>query len=286
MMLSILARRTDVAPRRSLEGYLLGTMAPEQIAWMTVGVMAALLPATLLLLQIDPRQLIGVSVWAKPIKFQLSLSLHFATLALLVRTLTPRAAARIPLRAGFIAAAAAALLEILYIVLQAARGRASHFNIETPLEAMAYQAMGVGAVVIVAVAVQTGFVIWREARPEAGPGLVRGAFLGLVLGGLATLVTAGALGSGEIAGPGHWVGGVPSDADGLPLFGWSRSGGDLRVPHFFATHLMQALPLIGLVADRWQNRRARGIVLGAAILGIGLITATFLQAVAGHPFPV
>jgi hypothetical protein len=284
-MMSMLAKGVSAPPRRSVERHLLGAMAPEQMAWMALGVMAALLPVTLLLAVIDPRELNGVSVWAKPIKFQLSLSLHFATLALLVRVVTPQATARATLRAGFIAATAAALLEILYIVLQAARGRASHFNVDTPLEAALYQAMGVGAVVIVAVAMQLGFLILRQARPVAGPGLVHGAFLGLVLGGVATLVTAGVLGAGEIAGPGHWVGGVRSDSDGLPLFGWSRSGGDLRVPHFFATHLMQALPLIGLVADRWQKRRARWIVLAAAIAGIALIAATFLQALTGHPFP-
>ncbi|WP_374370516.1 hypothetical protein [Dongia sp.] len=284
-----------------------GAMPPERIAWMSAALMLVLLPVCLVLLAIDPRTINGVSVWAKPIKFQLSLALHFATLALLLRLLIP--AARPALRLGFILATAAALFEILYITLQSARGRASHFNAETPLEMALYQVMGVGAVAIVIVAMAAGWTIWRQARPEIGPGLRLGACLGLVLGGVATLVTAGALGSGEIAGPTHLVGGIArdavaagdavwrsiagdaawrsiaSDAGGLPFFGWSQVMGDLRVPHFFATHLMQALPLLGLAADlRLSARRAQLVVWIGAGLGLLLVAATFWQAVLGLPF--
>jgi hypothetical protein len=37
----------------------------------------------------------------------------------------------------------------------------------------------------------------------------------------------------------------------MPLTGWSLVGGDLRVPHFLATHSMQAVPLAGLVIERF-----------------------------------
>ncbi|TDQ82312.1 hypothetical protein A8950_2134 [Dongia mobilis] len=284
MLISMLAapqiRATTLAPaapqRRPLDPVALGFLAR--------GLMLVLLPVTLALAGIDPRQLNGASVWSKPIKFQLSLFVHFATLTWLAALLDPAAAAGPWLRRGFLAAVVAAFGEVLYITLQAARGRASHFNLETPLEAALYNAMGVGALLIVLNAMQLGWVLRRGARAETGEGLCLGAVLGLILGGAATLVVAGALGSGElVADKGHWVGGIRSDSGGLPLFGWSQSGGDLRVPHFFATHLMQALPLLGLLADRYWQRRARFVVLAGALLGLGLVGFTFAQAIRGQP---
>ena len=82
--------------------------------------------------------------------------------------------------------------------------------------------------------------------------------------------------AGAIDGPGHWVGGLRSDEHGLPLVGWSTTGGDLRVPHFFATHLMQALPLTGWLADRLLPARARTLVWAAAALGLLVIAVYWL----------
>ena len=115
-------------------------------------------------------------------------------------------------------------------------------------------------------------------------GLRLGAGWGLVLGSIATLMTAFPLASGEIGGPGHWVGGVRTDLGGLPLVGWSRTGGDLRVPHFFATHIMQALPILGLALDRIAPRVAKPGIAFGALLSIAVVIGTFVQAVQGQPF--
>ncbi len=262
---------------------------PRVLALQICLMMLVLLVPSLLLLASDPRQLNGISVWIKPIKFDLSLALHFATLAILVDLVAPAARARPFLRQAVVVAGLAGLFEAGYITLQAARGRASHFNGGTPLEAALYTAMGVGAVLLVLVAFHLGRVILVSPRPNLGPGLRLGAGLGLTLGAVATLLTAGILGSGAIPDAlgqpvGHWIGGDRSDASGLPLLGWSTSGGDLRVPHFFATHLMQLLPLLGWLADRYRPASAHAVVLTAAtILGL-VILATFGQAVLGYPF--
>lgn len=256
----------------------------EQTLLAALGIQIAFMIPSLAAYFIDERLLNGVSVWSKPLKFQSSLIVIIGTLLLLVPILRVEAIASRLARATALVVAISSTLEIVYITLQAARGRASHFNDSTQLESALYQVMGVGALALVICAFIFGWMIWRQGRPDVGQGLRLGAASGLMIGAALTLVTAGVLSSGAIDGPGHWVGGTKTDAGGLFLFGWSRNGGDLRVPHFFATHIMQALPLIGLTLDRVRPDRARVGVWIGVVLSLALVAATFVQAASGRPF--
>src|SRR5690606_10217231 len=132
------------------------------------------------------------------------------------------------------ASTAAGLFEIGYIMLQAARGRASHFNNETVLESAMYALMGIGAVTLVVAPFIMGVWLWRDyGRNLRADPLRLAAALGLVLSAVTTLVIAGFMSSFWGS---HWVGDATSDAGGLPLVGWSQQVGDLRVAHFFASH--------------------------------------------------
>jgi hypothetical protein len=236
---------------------------------------------------LDARELRGVNVWDKPLKFQFSLGLHLATLLVAVRLLDPAASGRTARRAhaAVLAVSVCCVLEALYIALQAARGRESHFNRDTALEAaLYYGGMGTAALVILAGTALVGALLGRQARQPDASGLAYGMALGLLAGSAATLVAVVPLSSGMVDGLGHWVGGVRSDAGGLPLLGWSTTGGDLRVPHFFATHLMQAVPLAGWLADRLAPGRARRWCLAVTATGLLGVVATLLQALAGQPF--
>ena len=247
--------------------------------WLQASLLiAALLIPTLFALAFDERQLNGISVWAKPVKFQVSLIVHLLTLAVLSTLIAERVRDGRLLRATAWLSSAMAIGEIAYIVIQAARGRHSHFNFETPFEATMYSLMGAGAVILVAAAAVVGWLVLRTPRDGVGSGLRWGSGLGLILGCLATLVVAGYMG-GQAS---HWVGGVASDAGGLPVTGWSTTGGDLRVTHFFATHLMQGLPLIGWLADRTARSGPR-IVFPATAVWLGVVAVTFALARAGRP---
>lgn len=249
-----------------------------------IGLSVALAFPSLIALGLDDRLINGISVWSKPLKFQASLAMMLLTLILLLPLIEARTRAGLGVFLASLMAAITANGEVFYITLQAARGRASHFNDSTAFEATAYSLMGVGAALLVLSSLVIGVYILMRPRPGAPAGLRLGGGWGLVLGSVATLITAFALGGGQIDGPGHWVGGIKTDVGGLPLFGWSRTGGDLRVPHFFATHIMQALPILGLCLDRFTPRFAKpGIALGAAI-SIAMVIGTFVQAVQGRPF--
>lgn len=249
-----------------------------------IGLQVALAVPSLIALGLDDRLINGISVWTKPLKFQASLVMMLATLLLLLPLIKQSTRAGRGVWLASLVAVITAGGEILYITLQAARGRASHFNDSTPFEAMAYSVMGAGAALLVLSSLVIGIYILLRPRPGAPSGLRLGGGWGLVIGSIATLLTAFALGSGQIDGPGHWVGGIKTDLGGLPLFGWSRTGGDLRVPHFFATHIMQALPILGLALDRVAPRFSRpGIAIGA-LLSVAIVVATFSQAAEGRPF--
>ena len=226
---------------------------------------------------IDARLLNGVSVWEKPAKFFLSLSLHMATLAWGLSLLPESDRMARAIRAAIIVFLAAATFEIAYIMLQAARGEASHFNDATMFTQIMYRLMGLGAVVLMLTTIFFGWRILRFAPPSP---VVFATGLGFIVAGALVIGVGGYLGQQG----GHWVGGDQTDATGLPFLHWSTTGGDLRVPHFFALHIMQALPLLGFVCRRMAAGRARIIVSAGAIVWVGLTLLTFVQAVLGRPF--
>ena len=256
---------------------------PATTMFATALVVAALIMPTLGALLIDERTIYDASVWDKPLKFELSLVIHLVTMGLVIGAIAPRLQSGWLVRTLALVTAFSALGEVLYIVLQAARGRASHFNSETPVEIAMYGLMGVGAVLLVVCAFALGLVVARSPRDGLGQGAKLGVVLGLTVGASLTLVIAGLMSSGVVDGPGHWIGGARSDAQSLPLVGWSTTGGDLRVPHFFATHMMQVLPLLGLAADKMAPGAAKILVYVGTVVGFAIVAATFTQALMGWP---
>ncbi len=256
----------------------------------TIALCTALLLVTGLAFMLDERLLRDVNVWAKPVKFALSFGIHLATLLWLTSLLAQTGKAMTATRLALTSACVATIIEVFYVALQSARGRASHFNFETRFESfMYYQVMGGAALVLVIATLIIGVMVLRHARPNLSPGLRLGAGWGAIFSAIATLVVAGALASGMLSGAGPWIGSVRNDAGGVPLIGWSRSVGDLRVPHFFATHVIQALPILGWLADLALSRSGRkfhpGWIVGLGlVLSLVLVTSLFVQAIRGQPF--
>jgi hypothetical protein len=218
---------------------------------------------------LDNRLLLGVSVWEKPAKFFLSLAVHFATVAWGLSLLTATMRNRAGIRWAVGLMSGAAVFELTYIVVQALRGVASHFNTSTPIASALYAIMGVGALTLTATAGYIGYRIWRD---RAGNLMREAAGVGLMLGAVLGTLTAGYMSSQT----GHAVGGAVTDATGLPFFHWSTTGGDLRVAHFIGLHAMQALPLAALSGKR-------SVVYGVALMVSVLTGLTFAQAVMGVP---
>ena len=220
------------------------------LCWQATLFMLSLFIVTLILWSFDQRQLDNVSVWAKPLKFESSLTIYFITLALLATYLPVATRMRATWRWAVRFAVAAGVFEMVYILIQAARGRASHYNNDTNVEELMYAAMGIGAVLLVAVSFYLGWLLYREYRKDKNDIFKLAAAHGMMWGSVLTLVTAGTMSSGQT----HFAGTPAIDSMRVPIVGWILSGGDLRIPHFFATHLMQVLPVYGLFLQRRKIR--------------------------------
>jgi hypothetical protein len=218
---------------------------------------------------LDTRLLYGVSVWEKPSKFFLSLAIHMATLAWGISLLPAEQRRSRGIRIASLAFLAAAVFEMAYMTFQSSLGEASHFNLSTPFNAIMYNLMGLGALTLTAT---TAYLGWRIRR--AGTGLLQfAAGWSFIVSALTTTLVAFYLAQGQ----GHWIGGDQTDVSGLPFFHWSTTGGDLRVAHFAALHLMQAVPLI---AWFWPDKR----IVGASLaLGVAVVASLSAQALMGVP---
>jgi multisubunit Na+/H+ antiporter MnhB subunit len=266
-----------------------GWHPPSLFAAAAYGVLAALCVAALL---VDHRTVEGAPTWVKPLKFAISGGLYFLTWSWLVSLLPRfrRTAAWLSNTLVLIFAG-----EYVLLVFQAARGRASHFNNATPLDATIYDVMGKMIIGLwVATLVLTVLVMVTEVADRASFWAVRaGAVLslaGISLGVLMTIPTARQLAQWEAGGAQDVVGahsvGLADGGPGLPLLGWSTAGGDLRIPHFVGMHALQALPLLAItllaLASRFPRLRddvvrARLILIGAAGYA-GLIALVTWQA--------
>ncbi|OZB13316.1 MAG: hypothetical protein B7X55_13125, partial [Rhodobacterales bacterium 34-62-10] len=146
-----------------------------------------------------------------------------------------------------------------------------------------YGLMGLFAVTLTSASLVYGIAIWRHPAGLPDAALRLSVALGLILTFVLTVIVAGYMSSQ----PGHLVG-VPQTDARVPVMGWSREVGDLRLPHFLATHAMHAIPLVGLLAVRLLPQDAARRAVLAMSAGFATLTlVTFAIAIMGYPaFPV
>lgn len=245
----------------------------------TVGLLflAMTLP-TLLGLTLDGRTINGVSVWLKPFKFQLSVGVHVLTVALALATLDQSVRKGLAVRSVILLFLTMAIFEVVWITVQGARGLPSHFA-TSPFAFAMYTLMGVGATLIVVATALLGMMTLRHPAPEVPRLVNRAAGIGLLVSGITGLVTGWAISMNH----GAMVGGSGAGSV-IPLFGWSGTGGDLRVAHFVGLHAAQVLPLLGLALNAWETRDTRPALIAASVLWSAATLGLFIQALAGRPF--
>jgi len=235
----------------------------------------------------DSRIVTGAPVWLKPFKFAVSFAIYGFTLAWLLSVL-PRRSRPAEWAAALIFGVS--VIELAIITVQAGRGRMSHFNETTPLDAQLFAIMGASIMVLFMAHVAISVVALRQRIGDrAVTYAIRSGLLLSVLGLLAAVpMVSGATDRGEenITG-GHSVG-VADGGPGMPLTGWNLTGGDLRIGHFVGLHGLQALPLLAFLLSRYfgqrldTDTRARLLLVAGAAYGVLVMLLTW-QALRGQP---
>lgn len=271
-------------PARAMHGHGARSLLAElhrrqpQLAATARLFLVATLPLLLALL-IDSRTVNDINVWIKPIKFLVSLSLYYATLAWfcaylpeqVLRSRAGRFIVYVPIAVG--------VLEMSWLILAAAHGVPSHFN-PNGLWSLAYRAAGIGAAILMLAVLVQGILVARHRHAAIAAPLRLAVVLSAVIAFVTTMAFAGYMGRNYS----HWIGGIASDAAGLPLFGWSRTGGDLRVAHFWGLHASQLLPLAAWLLVSAKVRAARFAVWMLALAYTAFVVFTFAQALRGEAF--
>ncbi|MBQ1010634.1 hypothetical protein KBX53_06670 [Micromonospora sp. M51] len=251
-----------------------------------VSAMAVLAVVAAVGILVDPRVLTGAPIWLKPFKFAVSFVLYGATLAWMLSLLPRRSRAA---EWAFTVIVAMAVIEMLVIVGQVVRGQTSHFNDTTPLNTALFAAMGAAIMVLFLAHLVVGIVVLIRRIPDRAALTAVGWGLGLsLLGMLAAVPMALPMQDPGIEGIGgaHSVG-VLDGGPGLPIVGWSTTGGDLRIGHFVGLHALQALPILAILLSRFATRldertRARLLVVAGGAYGVLTVLLTW-QALRGQP---
>ncbi|MFE2955964.1 hypothetical protein [Nocardia tengchongensis] len=287
-----LAPLTAPAPRRRLHRPLLATTAA----------MAALALFCLCAMVFDDRVLLGETVWLKPLKFAIAMVLYCGTLAWLVAF--PHRGQRLTWWMGVVFAATA-VVDVGFVVVQAARGTFSHFNTQTDAVNTIGQWVFMTGVpglflanLVIAVTLSWQRVTDRATSMAIRAGLgiaVFGMALGYLMGYSGKQQTTDAYGHPVTLAAGHTVQhGQPALRDGvadMPVTHWSTAGGDVRIAHFAGLHGIQLLIVAAIVLARlaptvgWlRTERTRARVIGVFALGYtGLVAVLLWQALRGQP---
>jgi hypothetical protein len=244
-------------------------------------------------LALDDRTVLGAPVWLKPLKFAMSFAAYAIVLAWFVSLV--RRGRRFAWWMGAVIAVFS-MAEVGLIVFQAARGRQSHFNNATPLDATIFSLMGATIAVVWVATLLIAVLLMRQRMGDAVTtwtirlGLII-ALVGMALGFLMVVPTEEQLASDVDTVVGAHSVGVADGGAGMALTGWSSTGGDLRIPHFVGMHALQALPLLGILLGllagrlpRLRDGRVRlRLVLVASAAYVGFLALTTWQALRGQP---
>ncbi|RMG57583.1 MAG: hypothetical protein D6722_24740 [Bacteroidetes bacterium] len=245
------------------------------LAYSSAGMLAGFV-ITLLLMQVDPRTVLGINVWIKPAKFLLSGGIYLATMTWILGLLESWRPARIQRLGRWLAGLLT--FEIALIVMQGARGVQSHFNVATPFDGIIFGLMGIIIALATVIMGYVGWVLWTQPLSIDRP-MLWALRLGVLLFLLASI--EGGYVSQHLS---HAVG-VADGGTGLPFLNWSTEGGDLRIAHFLGLHGLQVFPLLAF-SLRKRTLKATPWIVGFATIYSLLTLGTFVWALLGRPLPL
>jgi hypothetical protein len=251
------------------------------LAVICVVVAIALIPLWIL----DSRELLGVSVWEKPIKFYISVAIFSFTYSWLSSFLT-RGGRWVKLT-GIVIAVSLAVENVL-ILAMASVGETSHFNVSTPTAIAIWSIMAtfISFVLFATIFISVMILFQRQQEFNLKLALALGSVntaVGMGLAYLMTWPTANQLANYQGIAGAHAVG-VDDGGPGLPFLGWSTVAGDLRVGHFFGLHSIQVAAILLALSLLLPLAFRVPLILVGNLTWLGFVGLVTWQSLRAEPF--
>lgn len=256
----------------------------KTLFWLAVVSVSAALVLVLFWI-FDPRELGGVSVWEKPLKFFISAAIFGITYSWLSSFMAK--GSRWVRIAGSVIAVSLAI-ELVLITAVAGFGETSHFNVSSPLAITIWSLMATFISLVLVATLVLSFLIIRDRSQVAGVrlGLGLGSLntaVGMGLAFLMTSPTANQLANFQGIAGAHSVG-TSDGGPGLPFLGWSTVAGDLRVGHFFGLHAIQVAIALLVLAYLLPVAFRLPTLLVGNFTYLGFVGIVTWQALRAEPF--
>ena len=251
------------------------------LAVLSVAGAVVLVPFWLL----DPRELGGVSVWEKPLKFFISSAIFSFTFSWLSSFITK--GSRGVRTAGLFIAISLAV-ELVLIVAMAALGTTSHFNVSTPTAIAIWSIMATFISIVLFATLFLSVMILFQKQQEFNLKLTLAlgslnTAIGMGLAYLMTSPTANQLANFQGIAGAHAVG-VSDGGPGLPFLGWSTVAGDLRVGHFFGLHSIQTAAILLAVSLIVPLAFRVPLLIVGNLTWLGFVGLVTWQSLRAEPF--
>ena len=225
---------------------------------------------------INTGEVLGINSMIKPIKFGLSTWVYAWTMAYLLFYVNNQNR----VKWYSILAIIVMLYENGVIIIQAFRGKLSHFNQTELLGGILYALMGIMIVWLTTatLVISARFILQKSYS-------INKNFALSIKIGLVFFVIFSFVGGYMSAINSHNIGGKIGEA-GLPLLNWSTLFGDLRVAHFFGIHSLQIIPLFGYYTSKRiiNEKNATSFIWIGSIIYLIFICSVMIQALKGIPF--
>jgi hypothetical protein len=256
----------------------------KSLFWLAViSVVGALVLVPLWIL--DTRELLGVSVWEKPIKFFISAAIFSFTYSWLSSFIT-KGARWVKLAGLFIAVSLT--VELVLISAMAILGTTSHFNVSSPTAIVIWSLMATFISIVLFSTIFISLMIMFQKQQEFNLklALALGSIntaVGMGLAYLMTWPTAAQLANFQGIAGAHAVG-VSDGGPGLPFLGWSTVAGDLRVGHFFGLHSIQVAAILLALSLLLPLAFRVPLILVGNLTWLGFVGLVTWQSLRAEPF--
>jgi len=233
----------------------------------------------------DARELGGVSVWEKPLKFFISSAIFSFTFSWLSSYIT-KGSRWVKVAGLFIAISLA--VELVLIAAMAALGNTSHFNVSTLTAIVIWSLMATFISIVLFSTLFLSIMILFQKLQEFNLKLTLtlgslNTAVGMGLAYLMTWPTATQLANYQGIAGAHAVG-VEDGGPGLPFLGWSTVAGDLRVGHFFGLHSIQVAAILLAIALVLPSVLRVPLLIVGNFTWLGFVGLVTWQSLRAEPF--